>query len=327
MRTKWSGWVAMALLAGGGVVLADTASAQGWKPERNVELTIPTSPGGSNDIAGRIIHKLWNELKLLPVASSVANRSGGEHIVAYTYIQQRAGDPHHVGLMSTPMLVNSIEGRTQLTHNDVTPIAYLITEPMVAVVRADSPIQNGKDLVEALRKNPGALSIALTSTGHRVSIGLPLQRAGVNIKAVRMPAFKGGGETTTAVLGGHADVQITSVSTSVPHVTGGQMRVIAVSSTKRLGGIMASVPTWQELGYQSSGSWKGVIAPKGLTPAQIAFWEEVMRRTAHSDEILQYAEKNLWLVEFKGSADTRKWLDDEAAALKVIMTELGLVRQ
>ena len=327
MRTMFSSWAVMVLLVGGSVVLAGTASAQGWKPERNVELTIPTSPGGSNDIAGRIIHKLWNELKLLPVASSVVNRSGGEHIVAYTYIQQRAGDPHHVGLMSTPILVNPIEGRTQLTHNDVTPIAYLITEPMVAVVRADSPIQNGKDLVEALRKNPGALSIALTSTGHRVSIGLPLQRAGVNVKAVRMPAFKGGGETTTAVLGGHADVQITSVSTSVPHVTGGQMRVIAVSSSKRLGGIMASVPTWQELGYQSSGSWKGVIAPKGLTPAQIAFWEEVMRRTAQSDEILQYAEKNLWLVEFKGNAETRKWLDDEAAALKVIMTELGLVRQ
>jgi putative tricarboxylic transport membrane protein len=327
MRTSFCSWLAAALVAGGAVVLADTALAQGWKPERNVELTIPASPGGSNDIAGRIVHKLWTELKLLPVASSVANRSGGEHIVAYTYVQQRAGDPHYLGLMSTPMLVNPIGGRTQLTHNDFTPIAYLITEPMVAVVRADSPIQTGKDLVEALKKNPGALSIALTSNGHRISIGLPLQRAGVNVKAVRMPAFKGGGETTTAVLGGHADVQITSVSTSVPHVTGGQMRAVAVSSTRRLGGVMASVPTWQELGYQSSGSWKGVVAPKGLTPAQIAFWEDVMRRTAQSDEILQYAEKNLWLVEFKGAAETRKWLDDEAAALKVIMTELGLVRQ
>lgn len=327
MRTSLSSWLVGALVAGGAVVLADTAPAQGWKPERNVELTIPTSPGGSNDIAGRIVQKLWTELKLLPVSSSVANRSGGEHIVGYTYIQSRAGDPHTIGLMSTPMLLNPIEGRTQLTHNDLTPIAYLITEPMVAVVRADSPIKTGKDLVGALEKNPAALSIALTSNGHRISIGLPLQKAGVNVKAVRMPAFKGGGETATAVLGGHADVQITSVSTSVPHVTGGQMRAVAVSSTRRLGGVMASVPTWQELGYQSSGSWKGIVAPKGLTPAQIAFWEDVMRRVAQSEEILQYAEKNLWLVEFKGSAETRKWLDDEAAALKVIMTELGLIRQ
>jgi len=309
------------------VLLAGTAPAQGWKPERNVELTIPTSPGGSNDGAGRLVHKLWTELKLLPVQSTVVNRSGGEHIVAYTYISQRTGDPYSIGLMSTPMLVNPIQGRTQLTHNDVQPIAYLITEPMVAVVRADSPIKTGKDLVEALSKNPASFSIALTSTGHRVSIGLPLHKAGVNIKTVRMPTFKGGGETTTAVLGGHADVQITSVSTSVPHVTSGQMRVIAISSSKRLGGIMATVPTWQELGFQSSGSWKAVMAPKGITPAQIAFWEEVMRKLAASDEIRQYAEQNQWLLEFKGAADTKKWLDEEFTALTVIMTELGLVRQ
>ena len=327
MWTRWGRWALLILLAGGTVTPAGTVPAQTWKPERNVELTIPTTPGGSNDIAGRMVQKLWIDLKLLPVTSSVANRSGGEHIVAYTYIQQRAGDPHVLGIMSTPMLVNPIEGRTQLTHNDLTPIAYLYTEPMVAAVRADSPIKTGKDLVEALRKNPAALSIALTSTGHRVSVGLPLLKAGVNIKAVRMPAFKGGGETTTAVLGGHTDVLITSVSTSVPYVTAGQMRAIAVSSTKRLAGPMASVPTWQELGYQSSGSWKGVVAPKGITPAQIAYWEEVMRKTAQSDEIRKYADENLWLVEFKGAAETRKWLDEEAVALKVVMGELGLIRQ
>jgi len=317
---KFLGLILMVLLAG-------AATAQGWKPERNVELTIPTTPGGSNDIAGRLVQKLWTELKLLPVQSTVVNRSGGEHIVAYTYISQRTGDPYSIGLMSTPMLVNPIQGRTQLTHNDVQPIAYLITEPMVAVVRADSPIKTGKELVDALSKNPASYSIALTSTGHRVSIGLPLHKAGVNIKSVRMPAFKGGGETTTAVLGGHADVQITSVSTSVPHVTSGQMRVIAISSSKRLGGIMATVPTWRELGFQSSGSWKAIMAPKGITPAQIAFWEEVMRKSAASDEIRQYAEQNQWLLEFKGAAETKKWLDEEYEALKVIMTELGLAKQ
>jgi putative tricarboxylic transport membrane protein len=260
------------------------------------------------------------------VSSSITNRGGGEHVVAYTYVSQRTGDAHSLGLMSTPMLLNPIEGRTQLTHNDVTPIAYLITEPMIAVVRADSPIKSGKDLLEALRKNPASTSIALTSTGHRISVGMPMHKAGVSIKNVRMPAFKGGGETVTAVMGGHADVLITSVSTSVPHIESGKMRGIAVSSTKRLGGPLAEVPTWQELGYQSSGSWKGLMAPKGITPAQIAFWEDVMRKTAASDEIRQYAQQNQWLVEFKGAAETRKWLDQETAALKAIMGELGLVK-
>jgi len=315
------------LLAVSLLALAGAAPAQGWKPERPVELVIPTTPGGSNDNAGRAIHKVWTDLKLLPVPSAVANRSGGQHGVAYTFVSQRTGDPYTLGVMSTPMLVNPIQGNMKISHNDVQPIAYLITEPMVAVVRADSPIKTGKDIVDALAKDPSSLSITLTSTGHRVSIGLPLKKAGVNIKAVRMPAFKGGGETTTAVLGGHADVQITSVSTAVRHMAAGTMRVVAVSSDKRLGGVMATVPTWREMGFQSSGSWKGVMAAKGLTPAQIAYWEDVMRKTAESPEIAELAEKNQWLIEFKGAAETKKWLDDEAAALRVVMGELGLVKQ
>ena len=261
------------------------------------------------------------------MSSSITNRAGGEHVVAYTYVAQRSGDPHMLGIMSSLMLANPIEGRTQLTHNDLTPIAYLFTEPMIAVVRADSPLRTGRDLIDALKKNPASMSIALAGTGNRVSIGMPMHKAGINIKAVRMPAFKSGSETTTAVLGGHTDVLVTSLSSSVSHIAGGKMRGIAVSSAKRLAGVLAAVPTWQELGYQSSGSWKGVMAPKGITPAQIAFWEEVMRKTAQSDEIRRFADENQWLVEFKGAAETRKWLDEESAALKLIMTELGLVRQ
>jgi putative tricarboxylic transport membrane protein len=327
MRTGLVRWTALAVLAGGGLMAAGSVSAQGWKPERNVDLVIPTSPGGSNDIAGRTIQKLWSELKLLPVTSSVSNRSGGEHVVAYTYVSQRNADAHTIGVMSTPLVMNPAGGRTQLTHNDLTPIAYLITEPMIAMVRADSPLKTGKDLLDALRKNPGALAIALTSNGHRVSIGVPMQKAGINLKDVRMPAFKGGGETAMAVMGGHADVQITSVSTAVSHIASGQMRGIAISSGRRLGGPMASVPTWQELGFQSSGSWKGVMAAKGLTPAQIAFWEDVMRKTAQSEEMRAYAEQNQWLIEFKGAAETRKWLDEELAALKQVHLDLGLVKQ
>jgi putative tricarboxylic transport membrane protein len=323
MRTGLMRWIAAAVLGS----VAGTGYAQGWKPERNVDLVIPTSPGGSNDIAGRTIQKLWSELKLLPVSSSVSNRSGGEHVVAYTYVSQRNADPHTIGVMSTPLVMNPAGGRTQLTHNDLTPIAYLITEPMIAMVRADSPLKTGKELLDALRKNPQALSIALTSNGHRVSIGVPMQKAGIAIKDVRMVAFKGGGETAMAVMGGHADVQITSVSTAVSHIASGQMRGIAVSSGRRLGGAMASVPTWQELGYQSSGSWKGVMAGKGLTPAQVAFWEDVMRKTSQSDEMRKYAEENQWIVEFKGSAETRKFLDDELAALKQVHLDLGLVKQ
>lgn len=118
------------------------------------------------------------------------------------------------------------------------------------------------------------------------------------------------------------------LSTSlVPHQTAGRLRGIAVSSQKRLGGPMATIPTWSELGYQSSGSWKGIVAPPGLTPAQVAYWEQVAQKTAQSEEIAQYAEKNQWLVEFKGSQETRKWMDEEVARFKDVLNALGLTKR
>ena len=324
--TRLSSSVAVTFAVVGTIALASPACAQGWKPERNVELTIPSGAGGSNDIFGRVIHKVWTDLKLVPVSTSLVNRAAAEHVVAYTYVSQHPGDPYCVGVVSTPMVVNPVEGRTTLTHNDITPIAYMVTEPMIVVVRADSPLKNGQSMIDALKKDPGSLTIALTSTGHRVSIGMPLLKAGVPLKSLKMPAFKGGGELTTQVLGGHVDLLVTSVSTSVAQITSGKMRGIAVSSTRRLTGPLAGVPTWQEMGYQSSGSWKGFMGPKNLTPAQIAFWEDVMHKVTQSEEIKKYAEENQWIVEFKGAAEFKKWLDQELALMKSVMSELGLVK-
>jgi putative tricarboxylic transport membrane protein len=324
---KVTSWVSAAFTVAAGVTFAHSAHAQAWKPERPVEITVPSGPGGSNDVAGRVIQKLFDDLKLLGQPSSVVNRDGGGHTIAYSYVQQRAGDPHRIGIMSTPILMNFVEGRTQMSYKDVTPIAYMITEPMVAAVRADSPIKTGQDLLNALKKDPNSLSIALTSVGHRVSIGIPMQKAGVDTKGVRVVVFKSGGETTTAVLGGHADVVVTSVSSLVPHQTGGKLRGIAVSADQRLGGPLASIPTWKELGYVSSGSWKGIVAPPNITPAQIAFWEQVSQKAAQSKEIAEYAEKNQWLVEFKNAAETRKWMEEETARLQGVLTALGLTKR
>jgi putative tricarboxylic transport membrane protein len=68
------------------------------------------------------------------------------------------------------------------------------------------------------------------------------------------------------------------------------------------------------------------MGPKGMSPDQVAYWEGVLRQVAQSEALREYADKNQWLLEFKGAADTRKWLDEEYALLKVAMTELGLAR-
>jgi hypothetical protein len=120
----------------------------------------------------------------------------------------------------------------------------------------------------------------------------------------------------TAVLGGHADMLITSVSTSVPYITSGQMRGLAVSSMRRMGGVLAAVPTWQELGFQSSGSWKGVMGPKASRPRKLHFGKTSCAAYRRAMNCVSTPTRTSGYLNLKNASETKKWLDEEFAALK-----------
>jgi putative tricarboxylic transport membrane protein len=311
-------------------LLAPQVQAQGWKPERNVELIVPAAAGGSLDLTGRTVHKIWDDLKLLPTSSVIANRSGGGHAVAYNYLNQRAGDPHFLSITSSTLLTNYINGHLQLTYTDFTPLAVLLTEHIAFVVRADSPLKTGKDMIEALRKNPASLSIALGSAiggTHHIAVGLPLQSAGVDVTKIKLVGFNSSAEAFTALLGGHVDVANGGTANAAPLVESGKLRVLTVTSSKRLQGPLAAAATWPELGYKGVfDNWRGVIGAKNLTAAQTAYWENVFKRVASSEEFQQYAARNQWENSYRGPAEARKFMEAQYGELKSVMTFLGLTK-
>lgn len=310
---------------------AGEARAQVWKPDRNVELIVPAGAGGSLDNTGRTIHRVWEALGLVPASSTVVNRSGGAHAVAYAYLSQRAGDPHFLSITSSTILTNHINGRLSLTYSDFTPLAIMVTEYIAFAVRPDSPIKSGKDLLEALRKNPGSLSVGISSAlggTHHISVGMPLHSAGIDMKPMKLVAFNDSSAAVTALLGGHIDVVSTSNVILAPHVAEGRLRAIAISSPKRISGTYGNTPTWPELGQKGVfENWRGVIGAKGITREQTAFWENVLRRVAQSDDFKQYAEKNQWVSEFKGASEARAFMKAAYGELKPAMTFLGLAKR
>ena len=313
------------------VLLPCVAGAQGWVPQRNVELIVPASAGGSLDTTGRTVQRIWGDLKLLPVSSTVSNRAGGGHAVAYSYLNQRAGDPHILSITSATLLANHINGHIPLTYTDFTPLAVLLTEYIAFAVRADSPIKSGQDLIETLRRNPESLSLALSSAAggtHHISFGLPLQAGGVDIGKVKLVAFNSSGEAVTALLGGHVDVVSAGTVNVTPHIENGKLRVLAVSSAKRMTGPLANVPTWPEQGYKGVfENWRGVIGAKGLTSDQVAYWENVLRRVTGGEEFRNYALQNQWDSNFKSAAESRKFMEEQYNELKSVMTYLAIAKK
>jgi putative tricarboxylic transport membrane protein len=139
--------------------------------------------------------------------------------------------------------------------------------------------------------------------------------------------FKGSAEAIPAVLGGHVDLAIIGAVNAVSHITAGRMRVLGVGAPQRLGGVFASAPTWREQGVDVAyGSWRAVFGPKGLAPAQVAYWEGVLRKAAESPDWKADLEKNFWSDHFVTGAQLRKNIDQEYASTKAVLTDLGLAK-
>jgi putative tricarboxylic transport membrane protein len=320
--------VLCALVAACAALSAAHASAQStWRPERNVEVIVGTSAGGAADHTARMVQKLLQGIK---VNGITVNKPGASYAASFVYLNQHPGDAHYLAISPINLLTNRILGLAPLGHGDITPLAQLISDYHVFSVRADSPIMNGADLIAALKRDPAALSIAISpgfGSANHFAAGTVFKAAAVDIKRLKLVAFASGGESTTNVLGGHADVLVSATPAVTPMIEAGKMRAIAISSDKRIGGAFAKVPTWKEQGVNATFSnWRGVIGPKDMTPAQIAFWDAALERISRSPEWRSDLERNFQDPAYLNSRDSKRFLDEQSREIAALLTELGLTK-
>ena len=312
-------------------VAAAPVHAQTWKPVKNVELVVPFAPGAGVDVSARSMQAIWTMKHLVETSSVVVNKAGGLGNVGLIYVTQHPGDAHYLVIGSTTLLTNQIVGVSTLSHTDFTPIAVMLSEHVVFSVRADSPLRSGADILQRLQKDPQSLSISIGSApgnvGH-IAMALVAKAAGIDPKRLKVVVFGSAGEGMTALVGGHVDVSVSTLGVMVPQIEAGKLRALAVASAKRLSGVMANVPTWKEQGISAeTGYWRGIFAPRGITPEQVAYWEDVLANVNKSDDWQAMAGQYFWDASFKGSKEMRAYIASDYATCKTILTDLGMAKQ
>jgi putative tricarboxylic transport membrane protein len=316
--------------AGCALLACGRLHAQSWKPNKPVEIIIGTSPGGPQDRMGRAVQRIIQEKKLIDATVSVVNRAGGGGAIAMTYLNSHPGDAHYVAVNALTTLTNYITGKTPHGPADFSPLAIMGVEYVGLCVRADSPFKSGKDVVDRLRKDPSAMSVAVgTALGNatHLSFALAMRAAGVDIKKVRTVVFNSGSESMTALLGGHIDAAASAPSAMLSQLRTGKLRMLAIGAPKRLVGELSGLPTWSELGINSSFDlWRGIAGPRNLTAAQVAFWDRVLGTVAASSEWKQELEKNDLENVYKNSAETAKHWKTEYDEVRAVLVELGLAK-
>jgi putative tricarboxylic transport membrane protein len=320
----------MLWLAALSVPASDAWSQPAWRPEKPTEIVVTTAPGGSNDLVARAIQKIWQDEKLVTSPVVILNRPGGNQTVAMVYLTQHPGDPHYLLLANPTVVTNHIVGISSLGLGEFTPIANLLLEHTAISVRADSPVRNLQDLAARLKADPDSMVLGIVARGgvNHLALSQAVKAAGVDVRKIKAVIFKTNAESMIALVGGHIQMVASSVTVANAQAKTGGARIIGVAAAQRLGGSLADVPTFKEQGVGSwISNWRAILGPKGLTPAQVAFWEEALAKMAATDEWKKQAELYQWGGQFMRSRDFAKYLEAEYAATRAIMAELGLAKQ
>jgi putative tricarboxylic transport membrane protein len=318
------------LLCMAALLAAPGAGAQSpaWKPDRNVELIIGAAQGSAPDRAGREIQRVWQVQDIFDGPLTVVNRPGAGNVVGWTYLNQHAGNGHYLMIGNLNIVIGHAIGRSPFSFRDFAWIAMLFDEYFAVSVRPDSPIRSGAQLIEQLRKAPDSVSIGVSSAigaSNHLAIARAMQRAGVDVKRMKFVAFPGSGQSFTALLGGHIDVVSAAVSGVAARVRNQQVRVLAVSSPRRLGEPLADVPSWKELGVDAViTSFRAAKGPRNMGAGPVAFWQERFARLNDTKDWQRVLETNLWEANFMGGAQTLETVKRYDEEFGELVMALGL---
>ncbi|MBC7781613.1 MAG: tripartite tricarboxylate transporter substrate binding protein [Proteobacteria bacterium] len=301
--------------------------AQSWKPQRPIEVMVGAAPGGSIDLTARLIQRVIDERKLAGVTTVVVNRPGAGQGIAWAHMLERAKSNPAIAIGGPNLVSNPITGLHSINHNDVNTLAVLFDDYMAFAVRADSPLKSMRDVIERLRKDPAALSIAIApSIGSGAHSGalVALRAAGVPVREARFVVYKAAGESIVALLGGDIDVVSGTVANFPAHLQSGRLRLIGVTAPVRLPGAMAAVPTLREQGFDGVyTNWRSVIGPPNMPREQVMFWEETLAAVNRSDEWRRDLERNYWTENFLTGEPARKFVADQALQFRAIYGDLA----
>ena len=325
IRHAWV-WLALALACA-----AAHAQSGAWRPDRPVEIVIPSAAGSSLDAAARTIQRILAESRLVEGTVVVVNKPGGGGNIASTYMDQHAGDPHYLLLSAMSLMNNHILGRSPQNYDSYTPIAMLYSEHMTMVVKPDSPLKSGRDIMEKLKADPQALSIAIGfargGTGH-LNTALVAKAMGADARRLKTVQFQGNAQALAAVMGGHVDLSSMSFAQAWSQSQAGHLRILGVAADKRGDGPLASIPTWKEQGFDVEfHNTRFMLGPKGMNEAQTAFWDNALRQVMQSEHWKAMAQKTHYIPYYMGRKETPKRLAALYNQLKDALTLVGMTNQ
>ena len=259
-------------------------------PDRPIRFIVPFGPGGPGDILARVIGKRLADSLGQPVV--IDNRSGASTIIGTELAAKSPPDGHTLLLISTTHAVNpSLFDKLPYDPvRDFAPVTLVASTPFMLVVHPAVPAQSVTELVALAKKKPRSLNYGSSGNGSSIHLTTELFSLAAGVELTHVP-YKGSGPAFVDLIGGHIQMLFSSTVSSLPYVTSGKVRALAITSLKRAPSL-PSVATVAEAGYAGfeASSWFGILVP-AKTPSAV-----INRLLSDTRAAIQSAEVNDWLI-------------------------------
>ena len=243
--------------------------AQAAYPAKAVRIVVPFPPGQATEIMARLIAQHLSEKYRKQFY--VENRPGAGGIIGVETAARAEADGYTLLVTASGTLAVNPHIYKKLNYDpqkDFEPISLLGIVPLVVVVHPSLGVKSVEELIALARKKPGSISYASSGIGTAQHLAMELFKSMAKIDLVHIP-YKGSSPAVSDLLTGRVPAMFNTVASALPNITNGQVRALAVSTTKR-SSALPDVPTMHEAGVQDfqAPGWAGMLAPKG-TPKGI----------------------------------------------------------
>jgi tripartite-type tricarboxylate transporter receptor subunit TctC len=254
-------------------------------PAKPIRLIVPFPPGGGTDTVSRIIA---NELaKQTGWSIIVDNKAGASGTLGLAEAARASNEGYDIvmGQADNMIIAPAIQKSMPVDPiKDLTPVALVASSPFLFMTDANSKYKTLADVIAAAKANPAGITYGSAGHGTFPQLAFELLQQQANFKIVEVP-YKGAAPAINDLLGGHVALAALSIASGMPHIQGGKVRGLAVTSLKR-SPALPDVPTVAESGFKDFEAigWLGILAPNGTPPAVIT------RLNAELGKVMQSAE-------------------------------------
>jgi tripartite-type tricarboxylate transporter receptor subunit TctC len=304
-----------------------------WEPTKPVEIVVAAGAGGASDQMARMMQAAIQKNNLMKqpmVVSLKGGASGGE---ALMYMKESAGDPNRVLLAYSLIYMLPLSAKIPFNWRELTPVSVMAMDEFVLWDNVTLPYKSTKEFIDAAKKASPPFKMGGTGSKREDNVLTVFIEKKTGAKFAYLP-YKSGGEAATQLVGNHTASNVNNPSENLEVWRAGQVRALCVFSKERMQykNKVTETMSWNDIptcpsegldvSYQML---RAMFLPGKVTPEQQAFYVDLFKKVSQTTEYKEYMEKQALKPVWYSGSDMVKFLEEDDALNKNLMTEAGFV--